>query len=80
LSTATTRRWKLQGIPIGRAELARNSATAAPIQIGYQQVFEHGVRHLAWLVDDDEVVRSTLNEEWKLALSGYVPEPFRHLG
>jgi hypothetical protein len=70
----------LAGIPIGRAELARNTATSAPIQIAYQQVLEHGLRHLAWLIEDDEVVRSTLSGEWKQALSGYVPEPFRHLG
>jgi hypothetical protein len=71
---------ELPGIPIGRAELARNSATGAPPVIAYQQVLEHGLRHLAWLVRDDEVVRSELSDSWKEVLAGYIPEPFRHLG
>lgn len=71
---------ELAGIPVGRAELARNTATSAPGTIAYQQVLEHGLRHLAWLVQDDEVVRSALSEEWQAALAGYVAEPFRHLG
>jgi hypothetical protein len=71
---------ELAGIPVGRAELARGAATSAPSSIGYQQVLEHGLRHLAWLVQDDEVVHATLSAEWRRVLSGYVPEPFRHLG
>lgn len=70
---------ELRGIPIGRAELARSSATQAPVAIAYQQVLEHGLRHLAWLVDDDATVRSVLTPEWKQVLAAYVPEPFRHL-
>jgi hypothetical protein len=70
---------ELAGIPVRRAELARGGATSAPISVAYQQVLEHGLRHLAWLVKDDDVVRSTLDEAWKAALAGYVPEPFRHL-
>jgi hypothetical protein len=69
-----------QGVPIGRAELARSGAHAAPASIAAVQVIEHGLRHLAWLVADDETVRSVLSEEWKATLVGYVPEPFRHLG
>jgi len=71
---------ELAGIPIGRAELARGGATKAAVAIAHQQVLEHGLRHLAWLARDDEVVRSVLSEEWRSALAGYVPEPFRHLG
>lgn len=71
---------ELRGIPIGRAVLARGEATSAPVAIAYQQVLEHGLRHLAWLVNDDDVVRATLSDQWKAALAGYVPEPFRHLG
>jgi hypothetical protein len=67
------------GLPIARAELARSSATAAPSSIGYAQVLEHGLRHLAWLVADDDVVRNTLSEAWKTLLRTYAPEPFRHL-
>jgi hypothetical protein len=69
----------LSGLPIGRAELARNSAHAAPTAIAFTQVVEHGLRHLAWLEKDDAVVREALSPEWKRALAGYVPEPFRHL-
>lgn len=67
------------GVPIGRAELARSSATAAPAAIATTQVIEHGLRHLAWLAKDDETVRTTLSEAWRTVLAGYVPEPFRHL-
>lgn len=71
---------ELRGIPVARATLARGEATSAPAAIAGEQVLEHGLRHLAWLVIDDDVVRATLNDDWKAALAGYVPEPFRHLG
>jgi hypothetical protein len=71
---------ELSGIPIGRAELARSGATQAAAKIAHQQVLEHGLRHLAWLVKDDETVRAVLSEEWMRVLAGYTPEPFRHLG
>lgn len=64
---------------IPRSELARNTAHAAPTSIAYGQVLEHGLRHLAWLVGDDETVAETLDEGWHQILSGYVPEPFRQL-
>jgi hypothetical protein len=70
---------ELAGIPITRAELARSTATDAPRSVAHEQVLEHGLRHLAWLVGDDEVVRSLLSDDWKGVLGGYVPEPFRHL-
>lgn len=69
----------LVGIPIGRAELARSEATTAAKTIATNQVLEHGLRHLAWLAKDDEVVKKTLNVEWKRVLGSYVPEPFRHM-
>ena len=71
---------ELPGVPIGRAELARSGTTRAPATIASEQVLEHGLRHLAWLMDDDRVVRSALGEGWRRALAGYVPQPFRHLG
>ncbi len=71
---------ELRGIPVGRAELARGSATSPPPVIADRQVLEHGLRHLAWLVKDDEVIRSVLSERWKEVLAAYVPEPFRQLG
>ena len=69
----------LGGVPIGRAELARNSATAAAAAIASSQVVEHGLRHLAWLAKEDEVVRGVLSPAWRELLAEYVPEPFRHL-
>lgn len=66
--------------PIERSDLARSEATAAPRDIGYQQVLEHGLRHLAWLVRDDPVVGEELDPGWQALLAEYVPEPFRALG
>ena len=43
-------------------------------------MLEHGLRHLAWLVVDDTVVREELSDGWPAALESYVPEPFRALG
>lgn len=68
-----------ESVPIGRSELARSEATAAPTSIASAQVIEHGLRHLAWLVRDDEVVREELSDGWPAALEGYAPAPFRHL-
>jgi hypothetical protein len=70
---------ELEGIPIARAELARNAATEAPKTIAAAQVVEHGLRHLAWLVREDPVVRAVLSPEWKEYLEAYVPEPFQHI-
>jgi hypothetical protein len=70
---------ELGGVPIGRAELARNTATAAPKSIAATQVIEHGLRHLSWLAKEDQVARAVLSDEWKRLLDGYVPEPFQHL-
>jgi hypothetical protein len=69
----------LDGVPVGRAELARSTTLAAPERIGHEQVIEHGLRHLAWLAKDDPHVRAALSEEWRALLAGYVPEPFRNL-
>ena len=65
--------------PVGRAELARGDAIAPPPVIGIGAVLEHALRHLSWLVRDDPVIAHEL-AEWKPALAGYVPEPFRALG
>jgi hypothetical protein len=69
----------MASVDVARADLARSHATAAPDDISTNQVLEHGLRHLAWLVRDDEVVRRELADGWPEALGGYVPEPFRHL-
>lgn len=69
----------LAGVPISRADLARNSATEAAKGISSNQVVEHALRHMAWLAQDDAAVRTALSPGWVAALAGYVPEPFRHL-
>ena len=68
-----------EAVPIGRAELARNSATEAARSIAAAQVIEHGLRHLSWLAKEDQVVKGVLSDEWKRLLEGYVPEPFQHV-
>jgi hypothetical protein len=65
---------------VARAALARSEATAAPRDIATDQVVEHALRHLAWLAEDDPVVRAELSAGWRAALAEYVPEPFRNLG
>lgn len=66
--------------PVGRAGLARSAARAAPADIAADQVLEHALRHLAWLAQDDPVVRDELSDAWRDALRAYVPEPFQALG
>ena len=40
---------------------------------------EHGLRHLAWLLREDEAIHHAL-ADWSRALSEYEPEPFRAFG
>jgi hypothetical protein len=70
----------METAPIGRSELARSEATAAPKTVAHEQVVEHGLRHMAWLAVDDPVVAAELPTGWRDVLSSYVPEPFRALG
>jgi hypothetical protein len=70
---------QLVGVPISRSELARSGATHAARSIAAAQVLEHGLRHLAWLAREDEVVMAALSDGWKRALADYVPEPFRNM-
>src|SRR6478672_6645723 len=70
----------MESVGVGRAELARSEATVAPREIAVEAVVEHGLRHLAWLADDDPVVATTLPEGWRTILAAYLPEPFRALG
>jgi hypothetical protein len=39
-------------------------------------VIEHALRHLRWLLDDDEVIREAL-QDWAPILEAFQPEPFR---
>ncbi len=70
----------MASVPIQRAQLARSTATAAPHEIAMSEVVEHGLRHLAWLFEDDPVVAAELPPAWRPLLAHYVPEPFRSLG
>jgi hypothetical protein len=70
---------QLVGVPISRVELARSAATSAAKTIAASQVLEHGLRHLAWLAREDQIVMGRLTDEWKRALGDYLPEPFRNL-
>ena len=70
----------MESVAIGRSELARSEATVAPRDITVEAVVEHGLRHLAWLAEDDPVVAATLPQGWRPILAAYVPEPFRALG
>ena len=56
-------------MPVGRVDLARGGATTAPAAIGTAQVVEHGLRHLAWLAEDDPVVAARLDDPWRQALA-----------
>ena len=62
--------------PVARSDLARGDEYGRVEAIGVDQVTEHALRHLAWLVKDDEVVGRTLTD-WTEVLDGYEPEPFR---
>src|SRR5260370_16686524 len=59
----------LAGIPISRAELARSQATSAAETIASAQVLEHGLRHLAWLANEDPVLITVLTEDCKRLLA-----------
>jgi hypothetical protein len=64
---------------VTRAKLARGRAVGPPPRVHLSQVVEHGLRHLAWLVREDEAIEHALGD-WSQALSGYEPEPFRAFG
>jgi hypothetical protein len=66
----------LTEVPVLRGDLARGERLAAPTHIDVDAVIEHALRHLRWLVDDDEIVRDAL-PDWPAVLEDYRPEPFR---
>lgn len=63
---------------VGRIALARGERTAAPASVQVDQVLEHALRHLAWLVAEDPVIAAAL-PGWRGLLAGYLPEPFAAL-
>jgi hypothetical protein len=64
---------------VTRTQLARGRAIGPPPEVHLSQVVEHGLRHLAWLVREDEVIHEAL-ADWSRTLSQYEPEPFRAFG
>jgi class 3 adenylate cyclase/tetratricopeptide (TPR) repeat protein len=69
----------MREVEVRRRTLARGSATGPPPAIEVDQVIEHALRHLAWLLGDDAAIAELLGAEWEPALEGYTPEPFRSL-
>jgi hypothetical protein len=69
----------LVGVSVRRLDLARGDALAPPPAIGTEQVVEHALRHLSWLLQDDPAIRAAL-PDWLERLKEYEPEPFRALG
>jgi hypothetical protein len=61
---------------VARVELARGHATGPPAAVHLSQVVEHGLRHLAWLVREDDAIADAM-PGWLGALAAYAPEPFR---
>ena len=66
----------LAGELVTRSDLARGHATGPPAAVHVTQVVEHGLRHLAWLVGEDETIHDAM-PGWPAALAAYEPEPFR---
>lgn len=66
----------LAGELVTRSDLARGHATGPPATVHFTQVVEHGLRHLAWLVHEDETIQDAM-PGWPGALAAYEPEPFR---
>jgi hypothetical protein len=64
---------------VTRVELARGQAIGPAPKVHLSQVVEHGLRHLAWLVREDEAINQAL-AGWTRTLSVYTPEPFRAFG
>ena len=67
----------LSRMKVERSELIRGEATSALVPA--EAVIEHGLRHLAWLTQDDPVIAAALPAGWLSTLNGYIPEPFRRL-
>jgi hypothetical protein len=64
---------------VARVELARGHPTGPPPSVHLSQVVEHGLRHLAWLVEGDASIHEAL-PAWAQALATYEREPFRAFG
>ena len=61
---------------VTRTELARGHATGPPPEVHVSQIVEHGLRHLGWLVREDDAIHDALPGSPQ-ALAAYAPEPFR---
>jgi hypothetical protein len=70
---------RLEDDLVERYDLARGHVLGPPPDVHVDQVAEHGLRHLAWLMSDDPAIRDAL-PDWLGVLSDYRPEPFRAFG
>lgn len=68
----------LVAIAVRRFDLARGETLGPPSAIGIEQVLEHALRHLSWLLKDDPAIGAAL-QDWRERLRAYEPEPFRAL-
>jgi hypothetical protein len=68
-----------EALAIHPCELARGSALEPPPTIAVEQVLDHALRHLAWLLREDSSVSACLGDSWRHVLARYRPEPFRSL-
>ena len=75
--SSTPPSWETKAVE--HVEIARGSALTPPPVIATDQVLEHALRHLAWLVGEDEVMGKLLTG-WAKPLEGYIPEPFQAFG
>jgi hypothetical protein len=58
------------------ADLARSGALEPPASITTDQVLQHTLHHLTWLVEEDPAARRALGT-WLPFLAGHRAEPFR---
>jgi predicted ATPase/DNA-binding CsgD family transcriptional regulator len=65
-----------RAVLVKQSELARSTAVKAPEAIQVEEVVEHALRHLAWLVRHDPTIRDALGTGWQVPLAAYRPEPF----
>jgi hypothetical protein len=61
---------------VTRANVARSGALEPPRIITMDQVLQHTIQHLAWLIRDDPAAREALGP-WRPFLDGHRAEPFR---
>jgi gentisate 1,2-dioxygenase len=54
---------------LAQIDIAQPPETVAAYQFDFEQVVEHGLRHLAWLVSDDPAVAKAIPFAWRPVLA-----------